>query len=112
MRSVRFTWRQWERLILERGVEIDRPKGSDYPRFPGWAYPLDYGFIPGTVGGDGTEVDVFCGSGDTGLAAVLLVSHDGHEEIKLLWNTTPDEIQAAHDFLAEDMPVTIIRRNA
>ena len=64
-------------------------------------YPLDYANIPGTVGGDGAEVDAFVGSGDAGLAAAL-ITHDlgkGDRELKLLWNTTEAEIVAAHAFL-------------
>ncbi len=103
-------WASWERLIRERGVEIDRARGTEHPRYPGWTYPLDYGFIPGTIGGDGREVDVFCGTADSGLTAALVVRHDGHEELKLLWNATPGEIQAAHDFLAGSMPVRLVWR--
>ena len=103
-------WADWERLIRERGVEIDRSKGSDHPRYPGWIYPLDYGFIPSTVGGDGKEVDVFCGGADNGLTAMLVVRHDGHEELKLLWNTSRDEVEAARAFLADDMPVEVVWR--
>jgi inorganic pyrophosphatase len=103
-------WAKWERLISERGVEIDRMAGSDHPRYPGWTYPLDYGFIPDTVGGDGREVDVFCGTAGTGLTAAFLVRHDNVEEIKLLWNVSPEEVQRAHDFLAGDMSVEIVWR--
>jgi inorganic pyrophosphatase len=103
-------WPYWERLIRERGIKIERPAGSDHPRYPGWRYPLDYGFIPGTVGGDGREVDVFQGSASTGLSAALVVHHDGHEELKLLWNATPAEVEAAHDFLAGSMPVGLVWR--
>jgi inorganic pyrophosphatase len=110
VRGREIDWHRFELLIESRGVEIDRPKGTDHPRYPGWTYPLDYGFIPGTVGGDGKEVDVFCGSGRGGLKAALRVRHDGHEEIKLLWNTSAAEIQDAHDFFANDMPVTILWR--
>lgn len=94
-------WQRWERLIAERGIEIDRPRGTDHPRFPGWTYPLDYGFVPGTVGGDGDPVDVFVGTGDCGLTAVLLVRHDDVEEIKLLWNTSGSEIAMVESFLGK-----------
>jgi inorganic pyrophosphatase len=103
-------WVEWELLIRERGVDIDRAKGTHHPRYPGWIYPLDYGFIPGTVGGDGKEVDVFCGSAGNGLTALLVVRHDAHEEIKLLWNTSPAEVEAARTFLAGDMPVEVVWR--
>ena len=73
-------------------------------------YPLDYGYISGTVGGDGAEVDVFIGSGDSGLTAAL-ITHDlgkGDRELKLLWNTTEAEIAAAYAFLQrENMRVNL-----
>lgn len=97
-------WEGWERLLRERGVIIDRPRGSPHPRFPEMIYPLDYGYIPGTVGGDGAEVDVFVGSGVVGLVGALL-THDlgkGDHEIKLLWRATPTEVAAAHAFLQRD----------
>jgi inorganic pyrophosphatase len=96
-------WRAWERLLHERGIVIDRPRGSAHPRYPAMIYPLDYGYIPGTVGGDGDEVDVFIGSGAAGLTAAL-VTHDtrkGDIELKLLWRCTPAEEAAARDFLEQ-----------
>ena len=40
-------------------VEIDRPLGSNHPKFKDCIYPINYGFIPGVLGGDGEELDVF-----------------------------------------------------
>ncbi|HEX8729442.1 MAG TPA: inorganic pyrophosphatase [Ktedonobacterales bacterium] len=97
-------WDAWERLLRARGVVIDRPRGHAHPRFPEMIYPLDYGYLPGTVGGDGAEVDVFLGSGDSGLSAAL-ITHDlakGDRELKLLWNTTEAESAAACAFLQRD----------
>ncbi len=106
-------WVAWERLLRERGVVIDRPRGRPHPRFPEMIYPLDYGYIPGTVGGDGAEVDVFVGSSDSGLTAAL-ITHDlgkGDRELKLLWNTSKAGIAAALAFLQRDhMRVTLRRR--
>lgn len=111
--SSALNWAVWERLLRERGVVIDRPRGRPHPRFPEMIYPLDYGYIPGTVGGDGAEVDVFVGSGDSGLTAAL-ITHDlgkGDRELKLLWNTTEAEVKAAYNFLQRDhMRVTLRRR--
>lgn len=97
-------WNAWEWLLHARGVVIDRPRGQPHPRFPEMIYLLDYGYIPGTIGGDGAEVDVFVGSGDAGLTAAL-ITHDlgkGDRELKLLWNTTEAEIGAACAFLQRD----------
>jgi inorganic pyrophosphatase len=97
-------WGYWERLLRERGVVIDRPRGSAHPRYPDMIYPLDYGYIPDTTGGDGAEVDVFIGTAPTGLRAALLTTDagKGDREIKLLWNMTGGEIVIALDFLTRN----------
>jgi inorganic pyrophosphatase len=108
---VAIDWIGWERLLRERGVILDRPRGSAHLRYPEMIYPLDYGYIPGTVGGDGAEVDVFVGSAATGLTAALL-THDlgkGERELKLLWNTTEAEIERARAFLQRDAMRVVLR---
>ena len=40
-------------------IEIDRPLGSTHPKHPDLIYPVNYGFIPGVLGGDGEELDVY-----------------------------------------------------
>ena len=39
-------------------VEIDRPLGSKHPKH-GFVYKVNYGFIPGTISGDGEELDAY-----------------------------------------------------
>ena len=39
-------------------VEIDRPYGSLHPKW-GFLYEVNYGFIPGTISGDGEELDAY-----------------------------------------------------
>lgn len=39
-------------------VVVDRPQGTPHPRF-GWAYPINYGFVPNTISGDGEELDAY-----------------------------------------------------
>lgn len=39
-------------------VNIDRPMGSRHPKH-GFIYPVNYGYIPNTVSGDGEELDVY-----------------------------------------------------
>lgn len=39
-------------------VEIDRKMGSLHPKH-GFIYPVNYGFIPNTVSGDGEELDAY-----------------------------------------------------
>ena len=39
-------------------VEIDRPLGSRHPREDDITYPINYGFVPGTLAPDGHPLDV------------------------------------------------------
>lgn len=39
-------------------VKMDRPLGSVHPKH-GFIYPVNYGYIPGTVSGDGEELDAY-----------------------------------------------------
>lgn len=39
-------------------VKIDRPLGSKHPEWQ-HQYPVNYGFVPGTKGADGEELDVY-----------------------------------------------------
>jgi inorganic pyrophosphatase len=99
-----FSWAAWDRCLNERGVTIDRPARSAHPDYPSVVYPLDYGYIPGTVGTDGAPVDVFLGGGALGLVgAVLTTDHrQGDREVKLLVDCTPPEIYTAHGFINYD----------
>ena len=45
-------------LGKEVTVEIDRQLGTRHPKH-GFMYMLNYGFIPGTVSGDGEELDAY-----------------------------------------------------
>lgn len=39
-------------------VKIDRPMGSKHPKH-GFIYPVNYGYVPNTVSGDGEELDCY-----------------------------------------------------
>ena len=39
-------------------VQVDRPLGSRHPRF-NYIYPINYGYIPGTLSADGEELDAY-----------------------------------------------------
>lgn len=89
-------------LVSESVYRIDRPRGTEHPRIPGAVYPVDYGHLVGTTGGDGAGVDVFRGSAPTAVVAaaltVDLVKRD--VEVKVLVGCTADEIAAVARFLA------------
>jgi len=97
-------WETWEAQIRAGGITLDRPRGSRHPRYPEIVYPIDYGYVNGTVSTDGEELDVFVGTADTGLVAVEHARDHraGDAEPKLLWNCTPPEIYLVHGFLNFD----------
>ena len=39
-------------------VKMDRPYGSKHPKH-GFIYPVNYGYIPNTISGDGEELDAY-----------------------------------------------------
>ena len=39
-------------------IIIDRPFGSKHPKH-GFIYPVNYGYVPNTVSGDGEELDAY-----------------------------------------------------
>lgn len=90
-------WEHWAAELRTRGVVIDRARGTPHPRFAAAIYPVDYGYVPGTVGGDGAPADVFVGSEPEGGLVDVVITHDAlkdDDEVKLLWGTTEAEIAA------------------
>lgn len=39
-------------------VNMDRPMGSKHPKH-GFIYPVNYGYVPNTISGDGAELDCY-----------------------------------------------------
>ena len=40
-------------------VVIDRPLGSRHPNYPDLIYPVNYGYLPNFISGDGEEQDAY-----------------------------------------------------
>lgn len=40
-------------------VVIDRPLGTSHPDYPDTVYAVNYGYVPGSVSGDGEELDCY-----------------------------------------------------
>ena len=89
-------------------VEMDRPIGAVHPKHPEIVYPINYGFIPGVLGGDGEELDVYILGVDTPVetytARVIAIVHRTDDvEDKLVaapegMTYTAEEIAAAVHF--------------
>lgn len=95
-----FPWQLWQSRIDKAGWEIDRPKGSAHPTRADIIYPLDYGYVPGHLGWDGMEQDIFIGDPAGPLTGILLSAdfHKGDREFKLLWGMSEQQMQQALDF--------------
>jgi len=88
-------WTRLDNLIASQELVIDRPKGGTHPRYPDLVYPLDYGYLKSTSGGDGNEIDVWRGSIPNGLLVGIVCTVDTKKkdaEIKLLIGCTEAEI--------------------
>ena len=71
-------------LGTQQTVIIDRPLGSLHPT-QGFLYPVNYGYIPNTVAGDGEEIDAYVLGVNrpletfTGLCIAIIVRADDDE---------------------------------
>lgn len=109
-------WDAWQQCIEVNGLTIERPRATAHPEYPSVVYPLDYGYVNGTRGGDGDALDVFVGRGTTGLVGTILTSDHRQQdrEAKLLYDCTPAEVYTAHGFINYDRTllegVLVLRR--
>jgi inorganic pyrophosphatase len=108
-------WQRIDALLDEHEIVIDRPKGSRHPRFPQIVFPLDYGYLKGTSGGDGKEIDVWKGSlkGNPLKGVICTVdSLKKDAELKLLIGCTEDEIEIVDKFYKfnESLSGWVVRR--
>jgi inorganic pyrophosphatase len=107
-------WNALDQLLAGSQVVIDRPKGSPHPRYPDLTYPLDYGYLAGTMSVDGGGIDVWVGSvADKETRAVIctvdLLKRD--VEVKILLGCSEAEVEAILRFVeASSMGCTLLRR--
>ncbi|MGE5674120.1 MAG: inorganic pyrophosphatase [Mycobacterium leprae] len=91
-------WTALDELVATHETVIDRPRGSHHPRFPELIYPMDYGYLAGTVGGDGDGVDLWRGSlPEARVVGVIMTVdlRDRDAEYKILIGCTPEEAAVA-----------------
>lgn len=109
-------WQYLDELAHGCQVVIDRPSGSTHPRFPGLVYPLDYGYLAGTSGADGAEIDLWIGSQGAGQITGILCTVDllkKDSEMKVLFGCTEDDVQRILQFVNGDsMRAIYISRHA
>ena len=86
-------WKALDELVNSSEIVIDRPRGSAHPRFPNFIYKVDYGYLKDTASMDGAGIDVWVGSGEKKIDAIMcivdLMKKDS--EIKILVGCTEEE---------------------
>lgn len=105
-------------LGKEVTVKIDRKLGSKHPKH-GFVYPLNYGYIPGTISGDGEELDAYVvGVFDPveefigKCIAIIHCTNDDYDKLivtKKELNYTDDQIRALTEFQEQWFESEIIR---
>lgn len=97
-------------------VKMDRPLGSKHPKH-GFIYPVNYGFIPNTISGDGEELDAYVlgefSPVDTYNGKVIAIIHRTNDnDDKLIVSNkeyTDDQIRALTEFQERFFESIIIR---
>ncbi|MCI8554981.1 MAG: inorganic pyrophosphatase [Clostridia bacterium] len=99
-------------------VEMDRPLGSTHPKH-GFVYPVNYGFIPNTVSGDGEELDAYVLGEHKPLqefegVVVAIIHRTNDDDDKLVVmaegrNYTDEQIRALTEFQEKFFESVIIR---
>jgi len=94
-------WQRLDELIKTQKLVIDRPKNTRHPRWPEMIFPLDYGYLDGTVAQDGGGIDVWAGSDpERGLKGIMVTldTKKKDSEIKLLIGCTEEETRIIEKF--------------
>lgn len=91
-------WRALDSLVDNSEIVIDRPKGTAHPKYPDFTYKVDYGYLKNTSSMDGAGIDVWIGSGEKKIDAIMcivdLMKRDS--EIKILIGCTEEEKQIVY----------------
>ena len=66
-------WKALDELVNSSEIVIDRPKGSAHPKFPDFIYRVDYGYLKDSTSMDGAGIDVWVGSGDKKIDAIMCI---------------------------------------
>jgi inorganic pyrophosphatase len=86
-------WNALDELVSNSEIVIDRPRGSAHPRFPNFIYKVDYGYLKDTASMDGGGIDVWVGSGEKKIDAIMCIVdlRKKDSEIKILVGCTEEE---------------------
>ena len=92
-------WNALDELVSNSEIVIDRPKGTAHPKYPDFIYRVDYGYLKDTTSMDGAGIDVWVGSGEKMVDAIMcivdLMKKDS--EIKILIGCTDEEKRIVYE---------------
>lgn len=99
-------------------VMMDRPLGCTHPKH-GFVYPVNYGYIPGTVSGDGEELDSYVlgehkplDKFEGEVIAIIHRTNDDDDKLVVMKegrNYTDDQIRALTEFQEQYFESEILR---
>lgn len=102
-------------------VEIDRSKDTPHPRYPDFIYPINYGYVPNTISGDGKELDCYILGVEESLKTfkgkcIAIIHRTNDDDDKLIivpegMSFTDDEIRKITYFQEQYFESVIIRKN-
>ncbi|MBO4915305.1 MAG: inorganic pyrophosphatase [Oscillospiraceae bacterium] len=107
-------WKVLDELVNDSEIIIDRPKGTSHPKYPDFIYKVNYGYLKDTSSMDGGGIDVWIGSGEKQIDAIMcivdLIKKDS--EIKILIGCTEEEKEIVYETHNETpfMKGVLIRR--
>ena len=100
-------------------VKMDRPLGSKHPKH-GFIYPVNYGYLPNTISGDGEELDAYvlgefapCDEYDGEVLAIIHRINDNDDKLIVVpqgKNYTDDQIRALTEFQERFFESIMIRK--
>ena len=92
-------WNALDKLVNNSEIIIDRPKGTAHPKYPDFIYRVDYGYLKDTSSMDGAGIDVWVGSSEKKVDAIMcivdLMKKDS--EIKILIGCTEEEKKIVYE---------------
>ena len=101
-------------------IKVDRPLGSKHPKH-GFIYPINYGYVPNTISGDGEELDAYIlgiyEPLDTFIGKCIAIIHrinDNDDKLVIVPENktfTDSEIKVLTDFQEQYFESNIIRNN-
>ena len=86
-------WKALDELVNGSEIVIDRPRGTAHPKYPDLIYKVDYGYLKDTSSMDGGGIDVWVGSGEKKIDAIMCIVDlkKRDSEIKILIGCTEEE---------------------